>query len=632
MADAASSDARCSTRGSTGRRSSPSSSRSCCVALLAGEPPAAADDDARARRVRRRPRVRPRLRPPTGSPTASPTAGPARPATSGWPTRRRRAAARSAGFRVRTIVHDGETIDGKRRAADRRRRARRAPSTSGSSSSPTATRRAARAAAELSGTAALLELARVFGAPRQTQRTLTLVSTSGGSGGAAGARARSPTSSARPVAGVLVLGDLASRNAPRAAARRRGPTGWAARAAAAARARSRRRCAWRPARRRGPPRALSQFARFALPATYGEQGALLAARPARDRCCRSAASAPPRRRRAGLARAAGGARPRRPAHGHRARRRAARTARRRAGLQRGPAHRAARCCRAGRCGCSPARCCCAPLVAAIDALARVRRAREPVAARGCAGRSAARCRSSSPRCSRSRWAPSGCSPRRPARRSPRARCRRRRRRCSAVGLVLVLALGVAAARRAAPRPRSGARRPGEPGGGRRRAARRASRRRSSCGSRNPYAAALLVPALHLWLFALAPELAHAPRRCGSRSSRSGSCRRARRGRRSPRALGLGPLDAAWALLLVVAGGHVSCAGVLLWSLLGGCGARGPARSPRAAATRADADALPITVRGPRSYAGPARSAAPSRPCGDDGDGRCAGRCGPCRRS
>ena len=42
------------------------------------------------------------------------------------------------------------------------------------------------AEAELSGTAALIELARVFAA-RETQRTIVLVSTSGGSGGDAGA-------------------------------------------------------------------------------------------------------------------------------------------------------------------------------------------------------------------------------------------------------------------------------------------------------------------------------------------------------------------------------------------------------------------------------------------------------------
>lgn len=67
------------------------------------------------------------------------------------------------------------------------------------------------AEAELSGTAALLELARVFGG-RRTARTLTLVSTSGGSGGAASAAqlaAGMPEGDLRPAA-VLVLGDMAS--------------------------------------------------------------------------------------------------------------------------------------------------------------------------------------------------------------------------------------------------------------------------------------------------------------------------------------------------------------------------------------------------------------------------------------
>jgi hypothetical protein len=61
--------------------------------------------------------------------------------------------------------------------------------------------------AQLSGTAALLELARVYGG-RALRHTLVLVSTSGGSGGNAGARefARHPGG---PVDAVLVLGDLA---------------------------------------------------------------------------------------------------------------------------------------------------------------------------------------------------------------------------------------------------------------------------------------------------------------------------------------------------------------------------------------------------------------------------------------
>src|SRR4051794_13870847 len=66
--------------------------------------------------------------------------------------------------------------------------------------------------AELSATAALVELGRVFGG-RQTRRTLTLVSTSGGSGGAAGARQLAgdlPAGDPHPDA-VIVLGDLASQ-------------------------------------------------------------------------------------------------------------------------------------------------------------------------------------------------------------------------------------------------------------------------------------------------------------------------------------------------------------------------------------------------------------------------------------
>jgi hypothetical protein len=117
---------------------------------------------------------------------------------------------------------------------------------------------------------------------------------------------------------------------------------------------------------------------------------------------------------------------------------------------------------------------------------------------------------------------------------------------------------------------------------------------------NPYAAALVIPAMHAGLFALAPEL------------------RVRRGARLvavalgalpllvvaialSRALGLDALDAVWVGLLLVAGGHVSLLSVLLWSLLAGCAA-GALR----VAARQDAgiEEMPITVRGPHTYAGP----------------------------
>jgi hypothetical protein len=70
-----------------------------------------------------------------------------------------------------------------------------------------------------------------------------------------------------------------------------------------------------------------------------------------------------------------------------------------------------------------------------------------------------------------------------------------------------------------------------------------------------------------------------------------------------RALGLGPLDALWETLLLVAGGHVSVLSVLLWSLLAGCAVCGVVIALRGASPDAGSG-RPVTVRGPRSYAGP----------------------------
>jgi hypothetical protein len=119
---------------------------------------------------------------------------------------------------------------------------------------------------------------------------------------------------------------------------------------------------------------------------------------------------------------------------------------------------------------------------------------------------------------------------------------------------------------------------------------------------NPYAAALVIPALHIWLFALSPEL------------------RMRRVARVAivalgvvpvtvvavalsRALGLGIVDAAWELLLLTAGGHIGPAGILLWSIVAGCAVSALLVAAQGRATDDD-DELPITVRGPRTYAGP----------------------------
>ena len=503
---------------------------------------------------------------------------------------------REAGFRVRTVVHEGETIDGKRQLqtviAER-------TGTVDERVVVVAHRDAAgrRAEAELSGTAALLELARVFGAPRQTQRTLTLVSTSGGSGGAAGAATLAQEVKG-PVAGVLVLGDLASRNV-------RAPlfASWSNELGGSPlRLRSTLQDALRleTGGAAKPPRALSQFSRFAMPATYGEQGVLLALGMPAIALSIGGDHAPPagapvsRERLTQLGRAA------------------LRTVTALDGAPRGRPVNA----RASSADLVTSRkvlpgwavrlfvgaLLIAPLIVTVDALAATRRASEPILvwlrwtlvsavplvvaalfamALGAVGLIEATPSTPVP--------PQALPPQAPA--------------LLAVALVLVLAwvwlrpalLRVVRA--------PGGRDPAE----------------SAAGVvvllvavaativvwiGNPYAAAPLVPALHLWLFGLAADL---PMRRVARMALVvlGIVPVVIVAIVVARALDLGiaSFDGAWELLLVVAGGHVSFAGVLLWSIFGGCAASALtiAWQPR---VRDEGTDVPITVRGPRSYAGP----------------------------
>ncbi len=125
------------------------------------------------------------------------------------------------------------------------------------------------ARAELSGTAALLTLARIAGSAR-LRRSITFVSTTGGSGGAAGARAAVSRLQARPAA-VLVLGDMASERprkpyvVPFSNGRGQAPVQLRRTVEAAARAE----LGTDP----GGYRAATQWVRQAFPITVGEQGA-----------------------------------------------------------------------------------------------------------------------------------------------------------------------------------------------------------------------------------------------------------------------------------------------------------------------------------------------------------------------
>ncbi len=120
--------------------------------------------------------------------------------------------AAGGGFSVHVERFAAQTIDGERTLSNVI--AERPGSTSATPIVILAHRDAAGAGgsaseAELSGTASLLELARVF-ASRETKRTIVLASTSGGSGGDAGA-AQLASQLDVPLDAVIVLGDLASR-------------------------------------------------------------------------------------------------------------------------------------------------------------------------------------------------------------------------------------------------------------------------------------------------------------------------------------------------------------------------------------------------------------------------------------
>jgi hypothetical protein len=121
-------------------------------------------------------------------------------------------------------------------------------------------------------------------------------------------------------------------------------------------------------------------------------------------------------------------------------------------------------------------------------------------------------------------------------------------------------------------------------------------------AQNPYAAALLIPALHLWLWAVDPDL-----------------RIVLPVRLAMIALGMVPValvvvyysdslgfslpQLAWAAALLVAGHAVSLVALLEWSIVLGC-LVSAATLVLQAARRPSAEPAPITVRGPITYAGP----------------------------
>ncbi|MDP2711726.1 MAG: M28 family peptidase [Solirubrobacteraceae bacterium] len=501
----------------------------------------------------------------------------------------------AAGFLVQTVPHEGRTIDGRRSL---RTVIAQRPGTIDERIVVVAHRDAAGrgARAELSATAALLELARIYGAPRQTRRTLTLVSTSGGSGGAAGATALADELSDRsePIGAVLVLGDLASRTV-------RAPlvTSWSnALGASPQRLRATAQEAVRveTGSGAGAPRALSQFARFALPATFGEQGALLA-RGLPAVLLSIGGDQPP-------AADAAISRERLEAFG----RAALRTV---TVLDAAPAARSITTEASERDLLTSRKILplwavrlftgallLTVLVTAFDAFAALLRRREPIAIwlRWTLANTLPFVLAAVFAAALGAIGLLGAVPGAPV--APQALAAQP---AALLAVLLVLALAWVRLRPVVLRALRADEAQRAEGGAGVIIVLIATAVACAMWITNPYAAALLIPALHIWLFALSPEL------------------RMRRAVRVlvtllgvvpivvvaitlARSLGLNAIEAAWQLLLMTAGGHISPIGVLLWSLVAGCasGALLVATAGRAPT----GDDLPITVRGPRSYAGP----------------------------
>ncbi|HET6448260.1 MAG TPA: M28 family peptidase [Conexibacter sp.] len=119
---------------------------------------------------------------------------------------------------------------------------------------------------------------------------------------------------------------------------------------------------------------------------------------------------------------------------------------------------------------------------------------------------------------------------------------------------------------------------------------------------NPYASLLLIPALHLWLLAMAPET-HVRRPVRLALWALGLLPPLLVAYAYARQFGLDPLELAWMGELLVAGGAVSLLAVLVWCVVLGCSAGALVVVLRASGG-GSAAAAPITVRGPKSYAGP----------------------------
>ncbi len=121
---------------------------------------------------------------------------------------------------------------------------------------------------------------------------------------------------------------------------------------------------------------------------------------------------------------------------------------------------------------------------------------------------------------------------------------------------------------------------------------------------NPFAAALLVPALHLWLWGLTSQTRMHP---AARMTIFAL------GLAPPFlvltyyvvSLGFSPITFAWTVVLMIAGGQIGTLALLAASILMGCAVGGAVIGPWGSRReRGETETSAVTVRGPVTYAGP----------------------------
>jgi hypothetical protein len=445
--------------------------------------------------------------------------------------------------------------------------------------------------AELSGTAVMLELARVVAGGR-LRRSVTFVSTSGGSGGAAGARdlVGRLGASGGPIDAILVLGDMASGTS------RSFAVNWSESSSLGPARLQRtieRAVQDEAGRRPHGPSSFTQWTRIAFPGALGEQGPLIGAGlPAV--LMSASGERPPRAgaeivttRLAGFGRAA---------------------LRSLVALDEGPDLRA-----------EPARdvvalgkvlpewaarlfigaLLLAPVLATIDGFARVRRRHQPVGrwlgwiAAAAAPVVIAAAFASLLGLTGLLTAPAGPVPGGAIPVDGAARA-------ALVATVLVAVLG-AFLRPVLLRAAGGSRGFDGPGAG-------AALLVAWCALAvvlwivNPFAAAFMAPAAHLWLLVAEPNVRL--RRAASLAVVALSLLPfVFAGVVLARQFGLGPLDFAWAVVVWVAGAHVGPLAWLFWSCAAGCAAGAVVLAWRSRPPERVTPAR-VTVRGPITYAGP----------------------------